>query len=124
VEVIVNSEPYRQQLLAEQQRLLRTLEDTAENARESSGETVADWSDLSVNDEERGEDYEEADLESKTLNQVREALKRMDAGTFGKCLVDGRPISEKRLNAIPWTPYCLEHEQQLEARNPPRTPTL
>jgi DnaK suppressor protein len=120
----MNLEQYRQQLLAEQQRLVRTFEDTATSARESGGETVADRSDLSVNDEEKGEDFEEADRESKTLTQVRDALERVDAGTFGKCLVDGRPISEKRLDAMPWTPYCLEHEQQLEARNPPRTPTL
>ena len=120
----MNLEPYRQELLAEQRRLLKTFEDTAKSARESSDGTVADWSDLGVNDEEKGQDFEEADLESKTLTQVREALKRIDAGTFGKCLADGRPISAKRLNAIPWTPYCLKHEQQLEARNPPRTPTL
>jgi DnaK suppressor protein len=121
---MVKLEQYKQQLLAEEQRLVKTFEDTAKSARESSGESVADWSDLGVNDEEKGEDFEEADRGSKTLQQVREALKRVDAGTFGQCLVDGRPISEKRLNAIPWTPYCLEHEQQLEARNPPRTPTL
>ena len=120
----MNLEQYRQQLLAAQQQLLRTFEGTAKSARASSGETVADQSDPGVNDEEKAEDFEEAGLESKTLEQVREALKRIDAGTFGKCLVDGRPISEKRLNAIPWTPYCLKHEQQLEARNPPRTPAL
>jgi DnaK suppressor protein len=124
MEVIVNLEQYRQQLLAEQQRLLRTFEDTAKSASESSGETVVDWSDQGVDDEEKGEDFEEADRESKTLKQVRDALRRIDAGTFGKCIVDGRPISAKRLNAIPWTPYCLRHEQQLEAHNPLQTPTL
>jgi RNA polymerase-binding transcription factor DksA len=67
--VIVNLEQYRQQLLAEQQRLLRTFEDTAKSASESSGETVVDWSDQGVDDEEKGEDFEEADRESKTLKQ-------------------------------------------------------
>jgi RNA polymerase-binding transcription factor DksA len=40
------------------------------------------------------------------LKQVRDALVRVrvDNGTFGPCLVDGRPIEEKRLDDVPWTP--------------------
>jgi len=29
--------------------------------------------------------------------------------------VDGEPIDEKRLEAMPWTPYCLKHQQLREA---------
>jgi DnaK suppressor protein len=55
---------------------------------------------------------------------VRDALKRIEEGTFGKCVVDGGAIEEKRLNAVPWTPYCLKHEQLLEKEHPRRMPTL
>jgi DnaK suppressor protein len=55
---------------------------------------------------------------------VREALRRIEDGTYGTCIVDGRPIEEKRLHAVPWTPYCLEHQAGLEALAPAKMPTL
>ncbi|MFF2243687.1 TraR/DksA family transcriptional regulator [Arthrobacter sp. NPDC058130] len=43
------------------------------------------------------------------LAQIDAALARMDAGTYGTCEVCGTPIPEGRLEARPWTPYCIEH---------------
>ena len=58
------------------------------------------------------------------LQQVRDALTRVDAGTFGSCIVDGGPIEKKRLDAMPWASYCLRHEQMREAATSSSTPTL
>lgn len=118
------NEEYRRQLLAEEKRLLKGLGRASEGTHEESDPDARDWSDESVVDEEEGEQFKEAEMDSATLKLVRDALKRIDDGTFGKCLVDGRPIEEKRLKAMPWTPYCLKHEKQLERSSPPQTPTL
>jgi DnaK suppressor protein len=48
---------------------------------------------------------------------VQAALKRIEDGTYGKCIVCGRPIPEKRLEAIPWAARDAEHEAALEQRN-------
>jgi DnaK suppressor protein len=72
----------------------------------------------------RDEQLAEAEIDWTLLTQVREALQRIDAGTFGRCVVDGEPIDEKRLQALPWTPYCLEHQESLEAAAPPKSLTL
>ena len=74
-----------------------------------------DAGDESVSDELKEQEFTEVELDSTTLNEVREALKRIDDGTFGRCVVDGEPIDEKRLEAMPWTPYCLKHQQLREA---------
>ncbi|HET9922329.1 MAG TPA: TraR/DksA C4-type zinc finger protein [Ktedonobacteraceae bacterium] len=55
--------------------------------------------------------------ENALLMQVEEALKRLDNGTYGTCIICGKPIPEKRLEAIPWALLCVEDEEQLEARN-------
>jgi DnaK suppressor protein len=55
---------------------------------------------------------------------VRDALKRIDGGTFGLCVVDREPIEPKRLDAVPWTPYCAKHAQSLETASQLKTPTL
>jgi DnaK suppressor protein len=55
--------------------------------------------------------------EQALLTEVRAALKRIEDGTYGKCVVCGRPIPEKRLEAIPWASRDVEHEAALEQRN-------
>ncbi|ADX73222.1 molecular chaperone DnaK [Pseudarthrobacter phenanthrenivorans] len=43
------------------------------------------------------------------LDQVEAALARIAAGTYGTCAVCGEAIAEGRLEARPWTPYCIRH---------------
>lgn len=44
-----------------------------------------------------------------TLGQVEAALVRIADGSYGHCEVCGAPIAEARLEARPWTPYCIDH---------------
>ena len=53
----------------------------------------------------------EAALEAK-LNDVKAALKRMDAGTFGICEIDVQPINPERLEASPSSRFCVKHTPQ------------
>lgn len=55
--------------------------------------------------------------ENSLLTEVRAALKRIEDGTYGKCVVCGQDIPEKRLEAIPWAARCVKDEEQLEQRN-------
>ncbi|MBV9672279.1 MAG: TraR/DksA family transcriptional regulator [Verrucomicrobia bacterium] len=48
------------------------------------------------------------------LDEVNEALARIEDGRYGICELSGKPIPEKRLRAVPWTRYTLESEEQLE----------
>jgi DnaK suppressor protein len=54
------------------------------------------------------------DRESALLRNVRNALKRIDAGTFGVCVHCEEDISIKRLNAVPWTPYCIKCQEMAD----------
>ena len=51
------------------------------------------------------------------LTEVEDALKRIEDGTYGKCVNCGRPIPEERLEAIPWAARDVRCEEQLEKRN-------
>lgn len=44
-----------------------------------------------------------------SLAQIDAALARMEQGTYGICAVCGVAIPEGRLEARPWTAYCIEH---------------
>ena len=54
------------------------------------------------------------DRESGLLRNVRAALRRMDEGTFGVCLHCEEDISPKRLNAVPWTPFCIRCQEEAD----------
>jgi RNA polymerase-binding transcription factor DksA len=43
------------------------------------------------------------------LEQIDAALARIGAGSYGVCSVCGDGIAEGRLEARPWTPYCIRH---------------
>jgi DnaK suppressor protein len=47
------------------------------------------------------------DRESQLLRNVRAALRRMNDGSFGVCLHCDEDINPKRLNAVPWSPFCI-----------------
>lgn len=54
------------------------------------------------------------DRESNLLRNVRAALRRIDEGTFGVCVHCDEEISPKRVNAVPWTPYCIACQEQFD----------
>jgi DnaK suppressor protein len=45
---------------------------------------------------------------------IDEALRRLEKGDFGLCQLCGQPISRKRLDALPWTPYCINCQEKAE----------
>jgi len=62
------------------------------------------------------EDYEKNvaivnQLEAR-LNHVKEALSRIEEGTYGTCSVDGKEIEAERLIANPAADTCIEHINQ------------
>ena len=120
----MNRKEYRQRLLAEEQRLADRVERALAGVWESGDGAAHDVGDDSSSDELRDEQFAEAEANRAALNQVRDALRRIVDGTFGTCVVDGGPIEEDRLEAMPWTPYCLKHQQSRERTEPHRTPTM
>ena len=55
-------------------------------------------------------------MKGETLQRVREALVRLDAGEYGDCAECGGEIAERRLRALPFAVRCTaceeSHEQQ------------
>lgn len=44
------------------------------------------------------------------LRELEAALRRLDGGAFGVCEGCGEPISERRLEAVPWARLCIPCE--------------
>lgn len=50
------------------------------------------------------------------LVMVEAALGRIESGTFGECMSCGQEISSKRLNAVPWSRYCITCQELIAER--------
>ncbi|MHA3773622.1 TraR/DksA family transcriptional regulator [Verrucomicrobiota bacterium sgz303538] len=55
--------------------------------------------------------------EQDALYEIEEALKRIDAGTYGVCEMSGKQIAHARLEAIPFARYTVECQAQIEKQN-------
>lgn len=63
--------------------------------------------------------------EQDALYEIEEALKRVDAGTYGVCEMSGEKIAQARLEALPFARYTVECQAQIEKQrrvNRSRTP--
>ncbi len=52
--------------------------------------------------------------EQDALYEIEEAMKRVDAGTYGMCEMSGKPIPVARLEALPFARYTVECQSELE----------
>jgi RNA polymerase-binding protein DksA len=52
--------------------------------------------------------------ERALLNEINEALERIELGTYGICLGTGEPIGKPRLKARPWCRYSIEYQRLIE----------
>lgn len=76
-----------------------------------------DFEDIAVDFLETQQEQSVQYNEQALLTEIEQALERLDNGTYGKCVVCGEPIPEKRLQALPWAARCIKDQEQLEQRN-------
>jgi len=48
------------------------------------------------------------------LAEIDDALRRIEAGIYGVCVVCGRPIGEERLTAVPYATLCIDDKRAQE----------
>lgn len=83
---------------------------------EKTGPEKREADDLDVADslEEYQERYDLNDVLEKRLNNVKDALKAIESGTYGKCKIGGteHDIEEERLSANPAATTCISHLEE------------
>ena len=114
---------YKHRLLDLEASLSNRLARGAARGRGQISDTAEDEADASVADESKSENFTEVELDATLLGEIRDALQRVENGTYGRCAVDGGLMDPKRLDAVPWARYCIKHQKLLEAASRPR-PTL
>ncbi|WP_202077033.1 TraR/DksA C4-type zinc finger protein [Caldalkalibacillus salinus] len=60
---------------------------------------------------EREKDLALREHDHHQREEIEAALQRMEEGSYGICVTCGRTISLERLQAVPTTKHCVEHER-------------
>lgn len=115
----MNTDHYRKVLLEKEQELTREIGRLEREGREARDTEVQDPIDEVAVDENKAAAFEESTIASATLKLVRDAIERINKGTYGICIDCGRQISEARLEAVPWTPYCRDDQEKHDRESCP-----
>ncbi|HEY3124999.1 MAG TPA: TraR/DksA family transcriptional regulator [Thermoanaerobaculia bacterium] len=107
-------EKYRRLLQEKKTALLAELAKTKNAEEETTEESTQDIADKAVSSYTREFLYSLNDSERKTVQQIDQALARIEDGTYGFCLNCQSPMSEKRLTAIPWSRHCVDCQELAE----------
>ena len=107
-------QPYEDALRKKQLELVQSYErdKAAGNAQPDDG--IQDLADKAASAYSKELNFSLSDTERTLLMQIEEAFNRMKQGSYGTCTNCGATIGEKRLQAVPWTPFCIDCQELQE----------
>lgn len=107
-------EYFRNLLTARLEELMSEAEKAVIGMSDSREEGFPDPTDRASQETDRNFLLRVKDRERKLSAKIREALKRIDEGTYGICEICGGEISEKRLEARPVATCCIDCKKEEE----------
>lgn len=108
-------EYFRRKLLNWKSELIGDTKSTIE-ALQDGTRNIPDVADRASEETDRALELRTRDRERKLVSKIDAALRRVEQGEFGYCLVSGEPISLKRLDARPIATMSLEAQEKHERR--------
>jgi len=105
---------YEERLRSHQKQLERSMLTAVQQGRQAVAEDTLDVADQAVFSYQKEMLFSQGTEGHSQLTLVRLALERLEDGTFGECMHCSRQIGEKRLEALPWTPYCIDCQEKIE----------
>src|SRR5436309_8084655 len=118
------TQKFRQRLLEEYQKLIRSINRNRLAEEEIKLENTEDEGDLATISHNKELLYNLHESDFQRLKSIQEALKRMDRGEYGECLRCGEDINEKRLMAVPWATMCIECQEDAERERSSSRPVM
>lgn len=99
---------WRNELLDGSKQTIEGLQDGTRN--------IPDVSDRASEETDRSLELRTRDRQRKLVSKIDAALRRVEEGEYGYCVVTGEPISLKRLDARPIATMSLEAQERHERR--------
>ena len=107
-------ERYRKMLLKKKEEIVDKISETYSESKEVEYGIAQDVVDKAESSYTKEFLLSLSNAERQQLLLIYEALKRIDKKELGICQRCGKNINKKRLDVVPWTPYCIDCQQKEE----------
>ena len=107
-------QPFIDSLRRKQHELLDSYERDKEAGNQLPDDGIQDLADKAASAYSKELNFSLSDGERNLLMLIEEAFNRIREGNFGKCANCGNPVGDKRLQAVPWTPFCIDCQELQE----------
>ena len=107
-------ENFRKRLETRQKELRHMVTRNQQDGRAADDEATQDVADRAASSYTKEFLFSQSNADRHLLNMVEGALARIREGSFGECVSCGKEINPKRLEAVPWTQYCIQCQEKAE----------
>ncbi len=104
-------ERYRNKLLKKKDEIVDKISETINESKEVESGIAQDVADKAESSYTKEFLLSLTNTEREQLLLIDDALKRIDKKELGICQRCGKDIIKKRLDAVPWTPYCIDCQE-------------
>jgi DnaK suppressor protein len=105
---------FRKMLLEKKKTIVRKLSELTNESKEMETNVAQDVVDKAETSYTKEFLLSLSDADREQLLLIDEALKRLRREEFGVCQLCHQEIGRKRLEAVPWTPYCIDCQEKAE----------
>src|SRR3984957_4312783 len=105
---------YKKKLATRREELVRAITRTEQEGREAEEDTTGDMGDKAPNSQPKEFLFAQTHNDRSLLNLVDQALNRIKDGSYGECNSCHEELQQKRLEAVPWTRYCITCQEKTE----------
>ena len=106
---------FKKRLEQRQQELRQTVTRTQQDGRSADEDTTQDIADKAANSYTKEFLFSLSNSERNTLQQVDDALTRIETRRYGVCAACEDDMNLKRLEAVPWARLCLSCQEKQES---------
>src|ERR1700747_2482219 len=105
---------YKKKLLTRREELVRGIARTEQEGREADEDPTVDLADKAANSYTKEFLFGQTHNERSLLQLVDDALARIRENSVGACVSCHQELQQKRLEAVPWTRYCITCQEKKE----------
>ena len=106
---------FRERLLLKKQEILEAYRKNKSYGMEADGEATQDIADKASNSYTKEFLFSLSNAERDLIQQVDDALARLENRRFGVCASCSDEMNPKRLEAVPWARFCLSCQEKQES---------
>jgi RNA polymerase-binding transcription factor len=107
-------EYYKKKLQTRREELMRGIARTQQEGREADEDPTVDLADKAANSYTKEFLFGQTHNDRAILQLVEDALARIRDSAFGECVSCHEELQQKRLEAVPWTRYCITCQEKKE----------